>query len=1250
MDMKKTRGRDKRQEMKLAALATAAATMLAAAALAATPSDDGVTCERFPDADTVLLDETERVAYNPDGTYDLTDEYWVKILTEKGRRGESSISLRYSRRYGEAEIVFVEAIGAGGETRTIDVSATTSEATDNSSMSDNIYDPLDRKIVCTVPGLKVGDIVHVKTRRRMTKPRCEGKWGEIAVMEWSMPILRTTFEVVSPPSLPLRKIAIRHPLGNVATNVVARADGSAVYTFTATNSPQAFPEPDMPPLYTQVQNVRVSTAEDWHEISRWYWNLCEPHLSKTNAALCAKAEEIGHDLRAMFKFVSQEIRYMGLTMEDTSPGYSPHDVDVTFDNRYGVCRDKAALLVAMLRHVGFNAFPVLIHVGAKMDPEIPQPYFNHAVVAVEREGESAFAEATADKRGMGNGERYILMDPTDENAKDLFPAYLSDNSYLVCRPEGDDLRTSPVPSPEANSLEVESRGALSGDGSVFLESEVRFGGINDTAYRHGFVRKQPVDRVKFFERVVKAVAPGAELVRCEVEPRDMRDTESPLRVSLAARMPESVLRGETRDELNVPFLSKALGMANFLLEGSTSLAQRKYPLVLTSTARVTENVRLDLGDGLGAATSLPSEEPGSMPGYGYARTFAVSNGTLSARRTLTVGAVEFQPKEYGDLREEIKRVEAAERRRPVFARDPLRDADMRYLLDSSEASVFSDRAWTVTNTVVKEVLTYAGKKGSAELKIGFNPAVESVELLYATVSNRSGEVRHVTDKERNVMDCGWAAAAPRYPAGKLLVVNLPSVEIGSVISYATVRTVTNAPAAFYAAYHFDSQSPLERRVVRVNDWRREAVRPKRVPREANQPADALWRDMVFVSSNRFERFDLDVSSVDPEGVVWDASDRPGCAEGRLRAVRDWMAKHVKVAGPGLYELPLGAQLTPPETVLRERYATRLDYVRTMCALLRGAGLDADVVLSSSDADEAEEIKRRIKYEKPNVRAFSAALCRVTLREGGFLWFGGTEKTYFVGTENQYSPLGPSSYEGSDYFDPAAGEFGVVTVPDPSFTPYGRETAEYDIRPDGSVDLTAVYEFFGPGVGTFRKKYSEILPEERSRRYQEILGGIAQAATATSDLEADVSSYPARRKFSCYIPDFATVQDNAITIQLSPLASSVPSLTGNVRQTPFAIGAVSRATETVTVVFPEGYDKVEHLPTSFEFADPADPGKTWLESAVKTEMRDGRLAVTISREVHKRGESWHKPELYELLKDWRRIASSRANRTITVRRR
>ena len=42
-----------------------------------------------------------------------------------------------------------------GTERQIDVSKTTKESTDNSSMSANIYDPLDRKITCTIPGLKV---------------------------------------------------------------------------------------------------------------------------------------------------------------------------------------------------------------------------------------------------------------------------------------------------------------------------------------------------------------------------------------------------------------------------------------------------------------------------------------------------------------------------------------------------------------------------------------------------------------------------------------------------------------------------------------------------------------------------------------------------------------------------------------------------------------------------------------------------------------------------------------------------------------------------------------------------------------------------------------------------------------------------------------------------------------------------------------------------------------------------------------
>jgi len=1204
----------------------------------AAPFASDVTCERYPDADAVTVDEVEKVRYNPDGTYEQTDECWTKILTEKGRREESTLKLGYSKRYGEAVIVFVKVIGTNGVERTVDVSATTKESTDNSSMSSNIYDPLDRKIVCTVPGLKIGETIHVKTMRKATRPRCRDKWADLSVMEWSHPIVRSTYEVTAPATRPLKKIAVRHPLGNVVTNVTRQSDGSLVHTFTATNSAQVFPEPEMPPLYTQVQNVRVSTSESWPEISKWYWDLCAPHIARTNASMVAKVRELTSSLaphspspaalRSVFKFVSQEVRYMGLTEEDVSPGYAPHDVGRTFDSRAGVCRDKAGLLVAMLRLAGFKAFPVLIHVGAKLDPEVPQPFFNHAIVAVEQSSQSP--------------QPYLLMDPTNENTKDLFPSYLGNCSYLVARPEGDVLRTSPVPPPEENGLAVSSRGRLLQDGTLTLVSQVAFAGINDTAYRGALVRRKPADRVKFFEKAVKTVSPGAELISCEIEPADMRDTERPVSVKLVTRFPESVLHGKTRGELNVPFFGKALGIVNFLLAGNTSLETRKYPLVLDTTAQVRETTEIDLAAAaLGRPIDLPASEKGRCAGYDHVCTFAVSNGMLRAERLLTVGAVEFSPTEYAELREEVKRTEASERKRPVFAEDPLAEANVRILLDQSETTVTSDTAWLTTNTVVKQVLSYEGKKRSAELKFSFNPAVERFGLISAVVSNADGRVASVSERELNVMDCGWAAAAPRYPASKLLVVNLPSVEIGSVITYTTVRAVTNASASFYATYTFDSHEPLDRKVVRVNDWRREVVAPRRLPNEPSQPSATHWRDQVIVSSNRFEAFDLQVPALATSLIPCPSSPRE---------VRDWMSKYVKLAGPGLHELPLDRQLTAPETVLKERYATRLDYMRTLCALLCGVGYEADVVLAAEDANEPDAVRRRIKFEKPNVRAFAAALCRVTVRTGGFLGFGGEETVYFIGTENQYAPLGPTAYEGCDYFDPERGTFGVVTVPEAKYSDCESEKSEYAVRADGAVDLTVEDLIWGTGVGGFRKTYSEILPEDRSRRYQEILGGVAQAASATSELETDTEAYPATRKFSCYIPDFATVQGDALTIQVPALISGLPTCVGSARQTPFAVAAAGRETETVTIRFPEGYTEIESLPKPFVLANPLDPSETWLESAVASDVKDGILTVVLSRTVCRRRSSWYGPSFYELVKDWSRIANARASRTVTVRRR
>jgi len=336
-------------------------------------------------------------------------------------------------------------------------------------------------------------------------------------------------------------------------------------------------------------------------------------------------------------------------------------------------------------------------------------------------------------------------------------------------------------------------------------------------------------------------------------------------------------------------------------------------------------------------------------------------------------------------------------------------------------------------------------------------------------------------------------------------------------------------------------------------------------------------------------------------------------------------------------------------VLKERYATRLDYIRTLCALLRGAGYEADVVFAANNADEPAADRKRDKFEQPNVRKFATALCRVRVSEGGFLGLGATEKTFFIGTENEYTPLGASAYEGSDYFDPEEGEFGVVTVPDEDFLPRDHEESRYLVRENGGVDLQVENRFWGAGVGAFRKRYVEMLPEDRSRHYQELLGAVSRAATATKELETDVKSYPAVKRFECFIPNYAVVSGDSITLQLPSLVSSLPTFTGKLRETPFEVSASEPESETVTTRFPEGYTEVESLPESFAFANPKNPAEVWLKCEVSSAVKDGALGVKVVRTVLKRPYSWYGAEYIELIRDFYRRANSRASRTIVAKR-
>ena len=411
--------------------------------------------EKYPDADSVLLHDVQSAVYQPDGLGTMTDDFYQKALNEAGRRSLRELKFYFNTTYEKFELPVVEVIRPDGSVVKVDTAVNGKVAISPGQMGANIYDPANKVMTVTIPELAIGDIVHVVSVEKSIKARIPGVWCGYFVLQADVPILKYVVRVDAPAEKPLKAIALKDEVPGTVTFSEKKEQKRILYSWVAENVPQVIPEPDMPPLYSSVQRLLVSTAANWREISIWYDRLCRPRLTVT-PEIRAETEKLIRNARtpeekimALFQFVSQQIRYMGVTAEAEAPGYEPHDIALTFNQRYGVCRDKAALLAAMLREAGFKAYPVLFMSGEPKDDEVPNNYFNHAIVAVE------------DTPG-----HYILMDPTYETTAELLPSTMANMSYLVARPQGDVLRRSPLVPTANNLLRIKTEAAIAPDGTL----------------------------------------------------------------------------------------------------------------------------------------------------------------------------------------------------------------------------------------------------------------------------------------------------------------------------------------------------------------------------------------------------------------------------------------------------------------------------------------------------------------------------------------------------------------------------------------------------------------------------------------------------------------------------------------------------------------------------------------------------------------------------------------------------------------
>ena len=1173
-----------------------------------------VTPETHPDADDVNIDGVSRVVYAPDGTSVETMDFVFKVLTEKGRRDASTFALGYSENYGTAEVLGVEIHREGEPPRSVNLSEQLRVMIDPEQMQDNIYDPKSKVLQAGIPGLRIHDIVRIRTRMTYTRTRVPNQFFDRITLEGGSPILRMAYEVHAPKALPLRWMRVRNEQPGTIEYTRREEAEFTVHQWVARDVPRMFPEPGMPAPYTVAQRVLVSTAESWEDISRWYWNLARPRMEALSPEIRAAVEDITRDcetpmqrVEALFRFVSREIRYLGVIAEAEAPGYEPHDVSLTFQQRYGVCRDKCALLAAMLRLAGVDAFPVLIMGGPRIDDEVPMPFFNHAITGARIDG------------------KIVLMDPTDENTRELMPSYLDYCSFLAATPEGEPLRVSPVTPSDANRLRINTEGGWSRDGTLEARTRIEFAGVQDTIYRNVFSRMKPDELRRFFEGALYTALPGARMTGFTLTPADMQDRSAPLAALLEFTATEARVEGSHAWTPAWPSFAGFLGAAPMMLN-DTGLASRKYPLKIGFTCATEESIRLRVGNAFGPAQAIPAPVSREEPEASFTRTWALDHGTAEVTTSLHLRALEFDPEGYDRLKLVLRDMQRAGRARMLFAPAPGDDeaaeaeANLRVLEHRREYVVEDAHTWTLREHVRKKVLTYAGMKSASEIEVPFNPEWEEVALESASVTDADGRTQEISPREINLMDAAWTGAAPRYPPERVLIASLPGVRVGSEIAWTVVRACRARPF-FHALAPLGGFDPVDRAEVRVDApdtlaLRVSGARDARVkfeeradagrrimqwtaddlpaiPREPDMPPAWACVPTVFLSSGdwaeyaRTARAALERAASGQRSAAREGRRRARAArtfEDRVRAIRDAVVRRIREAGPSMHELPFDA-VTPADRTWADGYGNAADIAVLLHAMLSGAGFEPEFVLAGDPLVELELCAPR--RDAPDPSLFPRPLVRLRAPDGGWM---------YLGDSGEYAPPGATPSSGRAMLELSTGTIGRIVVPEDRDN---SRNVHYRIAldADGAAHVTVREERRGMWQEEFLRGYRERSPEEQRQYEEQAATELSHAAVMRGGMRVLATPSRVTSEWEADIPAFAAADHGRLALTLPDTRSNILRLRGDTRRNPWMLDERRRERITYEILAPAEFGGLVMSP----------PDVTWNTHAGRVIFRAEPLA-------------------------------------------
>lgn len=499
--------------------------------MAATPKDkyDGYDYLIRLDSTYVDVEETGL------GYFNITQR--VEILTNRGALKWRTVKYDYDPLTAAAEFKAVRITRSNGTTENIDIA----REMDYPAPARAIYWGARQKMM-NIGRLEPGDVLEYSIFKKgftyalLTEgeddryiPPMRGQFYDIVPFWSDQPTVRKVYYV----NMPLDKnMQYQFYQGECATAVRLNGD-KRLYMFSKNDLFPIPSEPGRVDLFDCAPKLFMSTADNWEAKSLWFHKVNEDYNSfGPMPEAQAKVDQLLKDARTddekisiLTHWVADNIRYSGISMGE-GEGFTLHNTAMNFTDRCGVCKDKAALLISMLRMAGFESYPAMTMAGSRIE-EIPADHFNHSVAVVKR----------------SNGD-YQLLDPTwVPFTRELWSSAEQQQHYLMGVPEGAGLMCTPTSASDNHYMRVNVKSNLDNKGTLTGELTITAEGQSDKAVRSAFTNGFMTEWKAAMERELLAVSPQAKLVSVDYGKDPKNYLSGPIHITMKYEIPGYAFAG-----------------------------------------------------------------------------------------------------------------------------------------------------------------------------------------------------------------------------------------------------------------------------------------------------------------------------------------------------------------------------------------------------------------------------------------------------------------------------------------------------------------------------------------------------------------------------------------------------------------------------------------------------------------------------------------------------------------------------------